>query len=369
MTIDKNKIKQELSNEQIFQLLTELGGNPTYRNDIIISDTICHNLPGEGSHKLYYYPNQGEGGLFHCYTECNDSFDIFELIIKVKKLHGEQWTLYNAISYILNYFGIAYEGYIENQNAAAALKDWSVLSKYEKNSSSKEERIVDLKFFDNSIIKNMPRPHILNWEREGITKKICDARNICYNPADQGIIIPHYNIDGKLIGIRERTLNKDEEKFGKYRPVILNGIMYNHPLGFNLYNLNYSKDNIKKMKTAIVFEAEKSCLQYASFFGVENDITVACCGSNLLNYQFSLLYKLGITELIIAFDRQYKDANKHDKEWIGWTKKLMDLYYKYNKYVKISFIFDKQHILKYKDSPTDEGADTFLYLFKHRITI
>ena len=46
--------------------------------------------------------------------------------------------------------------------------------------------------------------------------------------------------------------------YGKYRPLIVNKQMYNHPLGLNLYNLNNSKDNIKKMQTAIVFEGEKS---------------------------------------------------------------------------------------------------------------
>jgi hypothetical protein len=30
--------------------------------------------------------------------------------------------------------------------------------------------------------------------------------------------------------------------------------MYNHPLGFNLYNINNSKDNIKNTKKVIIFE-------------------------------------------------------------------------------------------------------------------
>ena len=60
--------------------------------------------------------------------------------------------------------------------------------------------------------------------------------------------------------------------------------MYNHPLGLNLYNLNNSKNNIKQIHTAIVFESEKSSLLFQSYFGLENDITVACCGSNLSFY-------------------------------------------------------------------------------------
>ena len=49
-------------------------------------------------------------------------------------------------------------------------------------------------------------------------------------------IIPHYDINNNLIGIRERTLIKENEVYGKYRPAYLNGKLYNHPLSFSLYN-------------------------------------------------------------------------------------------------------------------------------------
>ena len=134
-----------------------------------------------------------------------------------------------------------------------------------------------------------------------------DNRGIAYDPVMCGIVIPHYNIDNKLIGIRERTLIKEEESNGKYKPAILNYQMYNHALGFNLYNLNNSKENIRRIKKAIVFEGEKSCLLFASYFGVENDISVAVCGSNLTAYQVQLLKLLDVEEIIIAFDKQFKE--------------------------------------------------------------
>lgn len=114
---------------------------------------------------------------------------------------------------------------------------------------------------------------------------------------------------------------------------------------------------------------EKSCLKYASYFGLNNDISVAACGSNLINYQVQLLLSLGVNEIIIAFDRQYQKTNNGDKEWVRWTKKLTELHNKYGAYVQISYLFDKQDILKYKDSPIDEGIDNFLYLFNNRIVL
>ena len=86
---DINEIKESLTIEQIFDLLTELHGEPIIKGNMIISKTICHHSVedlGEASHKLYYYDNTH---LFRCYTGCGDSFDIFELIRKVKNYGNE----------------------------------------------------------------------------------------------------------------------------------------------------------------------------------------------------------------------------------------------------------------------------------------
>ena len=91
----------------------------------------------------------------------------------------------------------------------------------------------------------------------------------------------------------------------------------------NLYNLNYSKENIKLSKTAIVWESEKSCLKYQSYFGMDNDISVACCGSNISAYQVQLLLDAGAKEMVIAFDRQWQEKN--DDEYKHYIKNLEKL--------------------------------------------
>ena len=170
-----------------------------------------------------------------------------------------------------------------------------------------------------------------------------------------------------MVGIRERTLIKENESNGKYKPAILNYQMYNHPLGFNLYNLNNSKENVKQMKKVFIFEGEKSCLLYQSYFGVNNDLSVAVCGSSLINYQVQLLLSLGVEEIIIAFDKQFKEVG--DDEWKAWTKKLKDLHKKYGSQVQVSFMFDKWDLLGYKDSPIDCGPEVFLELFNKRVVL
>lgn len=360
MADELTEIKNNLSLDQVEQLLVALDAEPVRKDGIIISRTICHC---GNSHKLYYYDNTK---LFRCFTECDDYFDIFQLVIKVNSIQQE-YDLPSALRYIKDFFGI-YTDFSKNSQNKDLLPDWQVLNKY-INSTAQEnnKRKVEMKIYDGTFLKNLPHPRILPWEKEGIKKEVIKHHNICYNSSSQGIVIPHYDINDNLVGIRERTLIKENEQYGKYRPMYLGKKMYNHPLGFNLYNINNSKNNIKKFKKAIVFEGEKSPLLYASYFGQENDITVACCGNNLSSYQFELLMSLGIEELVIAFDKQFQEIG--DDEWKGWTKKLTDINKKYSKYVNITYMFDKWGLLGYKDAPIDRGKEKFMTLFLKRFSI
>ena len=217
-------IKNNLTIEQIKDLLYALGGDPILKGDLIISRTICH---GGHSHKLYYYDNTK---LFRCYTECSEIFDIYDLIIKNKKTEGIDFTLHQAIQFIIKFFNltISTENFIQNDNN---INDWQILNKYEQNNSQeKQGKIIDLKFYDDKILKFLPKPKLPMWLKEGISQEVMNNSGIAFDPVNWGIVIPHYNIDGKLIGVRERTLIKEEEENGKYKPAILNYQMYNHPL-------------------------------------------------------------------------------------------------------------------------------------------
>lgn len=360
---DKDSLKESLSIEEVFDLVNELGGEPQLNNNLFTAKTICH---GGDSHKLYYYANTH---LFHCYTGCGDaSFDIYELVLKVNKNAGIQnFTLSKAINFVAKYFGYTAETF-EFEDNQEANEDWQIINNYKRNKEKTPiTQKVELKFYDDKILKYLPHPRIIPWENEGITYNVLQSHNICYDPINEGVVIPHYDIEGHLIGIRERTLIKENEIYGKYKPAIINGKMYNHPLGFTLYNINNSKKAISLFKKAIIFEGEKSCLKYASYFGDDSDISVACCGSNIINYQIKLLLSLGTKEIVIAFDKQFEELG--NEEWKKWVTKLKTIYYKYGNYIKISYIFDKENILNYKDSPVDQGKEKFIELFNKKVTI
>ena len=135
----------------------------------------------------------------------------------------------------------------------------------------------------------------------------------------------------------------------------------------NLYNINNSKENIKATGRAIIFEGEKSSLLYQSYFGIENDISVACCGSNISAYQIQLLLDCGVKEVTIAFDRQFQEIG--DDEFKHLTNNLTKINNRYKNYVDISIIFDKKMITEYKSSPIDHGPDIFMKLWKERLKL
>ena len=254
--------------------------------------------------------------------------------------------------------------------AEDSLLDWQVFDAYDRIQEVEvKDYHVELKTYDDDILNRLNYSvRIKPWEDEGITQEVIKNACIGYFPPTAQITIPHFDINGNFIGLRGRTLVKeDAERYGKYRPMKILSQQYNHPLGMNLYNLNNSKDNIALTKLAILFESEKSTLLYQSYFGIENDISVACCGSNISAYQVQLLLDCGAQEMVIAFDRQWQEKN--DDEYKHWTKNLEKLNERYKNIINISIIYDRDMLTGYKDAPIDDGKEIFLELFKNRVRL
>ena len=299
LVFDKSEIRNSLTIENIFELLQEWGGDPQYSDFGILCSTICHNKPGEGSKKLYYYDNTG---LFRCYTGCDSFFDIFELTTKVANIQwAQEYDLNDAVRWVAQHFGFV--GRHEESADESSLVDWRVLANYERvqEIELKKQEVI-LKEYDDDILSRFNyEVRIGPWLNEGICQESIEQNMIGFYPGGDQITIPHFDVNGRFIGLRGRTLCAEEgELYGKYRPMRVNQQMYNHPLGMNLYNLNNSKDNIRLMGKAIVFEGEKSTLLYQSYFGLENDISVACCGSSISAYQMQLLMEAGAQDVVVV---------------------------------------------------------------------
>lgn len=351
LLIDLKTIEKNLTDEQVIKLVTKLGSDtyidtPSY----IQFKTICHNEdPGEASLKLYYYKRNKK---FHCYTDCGDNFNIFELFKRRYELLGKEYNFYKDIVLV-----VAEGQNLENDFVDDFSKKY--VSDFDKYKVNRFDNILIDEISENllNVFTYYPTPE---WLNDGISENAIKEYNILYSINSNKIIIPHYNDEGKLIGIRGRALNEKDIEIGKYMPVTIEGKIYAHPLGYNLYGLDKVKENIKKSGLAIVAESEKSALQFYTMFGKENNYCVAACGSSLHAYQVELLKKYNVKKILIAFDKEGKDWKEQEK----YFYKLEKMCLQYKNYAEMGFIYDTKNLLNLKDSPTDRGKETFLTLYK-----
>lgn len=344
---DRKQIKNSLTDEQVSEILQELGSSPPIRaHNSFMFETVCHNEAGCGSRKLYYY---SDSKMFHCYTGCGESFDIFGLIIRAFKQRGVEMGLSQAIYWTYRHTEVFFTDRATQEEVA----------------TFDNELKREIKFYDKNVIQYLPFYMVYDWYREGISVDTMKKYEIKFNPVSSAVIIPHFDIDDNLVGVRQRVLAKDdEESLGKYRPAYINGKSYPHPLSFNLYGINYNKDNIVKYKRAIIFEGEKSVLMMDKD---PESCAVACCGSNLSLFQVELLVSMGVEEIVIAFDKEFLQMG--DVLFEKQVKSLRAIHNRFSNKVMISFMFDKYNLLGYKESPIDRGLDTFNFLFSRRFTL
>ncbi len=355
MTYNLKQLEESLTDEQVIKLVTNLGSDEYVdKTDHIQFKTICHNEDCDcASLKLYYYK---ENKRFMCYTDCGESFNIFELFKKRYELLGIEYNFYKDI--VLK---------ITEDSDFNALNSNGFHFEYDNSLDKYKNRkpIVNLPIYSENILNMYSNHRPIEWQQEGITDETMELYKIKYSIPENKIIIPHYNENGELVGIRGRPLNEEDLVFGKYLPVQFQDQSYAHPLSYNLYGLNIVKDNIKKMKMAIITEGEKGCLMYNSFFGEENNICVAACGSNVHRYQVDLLVKAGAEKILIAFDKEGETYKEQEK----YYKKLKNFCKKFSIICKMGFIYDFKDRLKLKESPLDEGKETFLNLYKEAIWV
>ncbi len=347
--VDYQSIINELDDEKVKNMLEKLNIPYQDKGSYLLLPTCCHHsLDEETSWKLYYYKNTH---IFHCFTE-DGSQSIFTFLK----------NFYTAQNIVYDWYADVYEvvrGCSHFDSEKATVNAYrSVRDRYMPQKDRRE-----LLAYPEGILNIFTKYYPVEWLKDGISKAAMDKYNIRFSPTQNKIIIPHYDAAGRLIGIRGRALNQWEiENVGKYMPVQIEGKWYSHPLSLNLYGLNFNKENIKNTGIAYLVEAEKSVLQIESF-SIPN-CAVAVCGSKLNKYALDILVReCHPREIVICFDQE-EEPGKQD-----YFDKLYNLCCKYKVYSNFSFIYDKEKLLRLKDSPSDRGEEVFKQLLAKRVRV
>lgn len=372
--LDKNYILNSLTVEDNIKICNLLG-SPEYKLDNqgnpCFSTHICHG--GDSPYKLIYYHNSSgfehrQHGTYHCFT-CGDTFDVVELVIRAMRQNGKTYTWYKALRWIAQVTGKLNSVSDTDVQQTTHIEDFSWINRI-KNATKKRYAVPQLSEISENILEIFYYAPHEDWLQDHITCEALGRFGIGYYGLTNQIVIPHYDINDRLIGIRGRYLDQiDIDLVGKYVPLQIEGQWLSHRLGSNLYGINVTKEAILRKKKIMLVEAEKSVLQSYSYFR-DDSFTVATCGSSISQTQIKIILKeLEVSEVIYAPDRDYHEADSYEAEvwWQKQVKKVAPLV----PYVKVCILADNQHRLGYKDSPTDRGKNILLDLMeeKHVITI
>lgn len=349
-----NEIIQSFTLESVERFLRSLGVEDIdVKDTYLVCPTICHNpLEQAESMKLYYYD---ETKNFHCYTECSENFSIISLYMRYMEINHQAITYDEALFYLRNFLTAPDEEFIYKKKEKHVVK------------KQKAPDFITLPELNKNLLDAFVEyPHPL-WLKEGLSEEAQKHFNIRFSLLENKIIIPHYDIDGRLVGIRSRALEEKDLVFGKYRPVQVGDIMCNHPLGFNLYGLYEHKEAIQERQVAVIYEAEKSVIHDESIYG-DLSVAVATCGSQLNKFQINLLVKkLKVNQIILAYDKEFDTP--FSEEGKTYRKKLIEKCNKYSGYAEFYYIFDERGLLKKKDAPCDRGQEILEKLMKRKIKI
>lgn len=249
-------LREQLTDETIKDILGQFNVEPVEETESeIIFPTCDHNLEG-GSPKLFYYKNTK---LFRSYTDDEQKvFDIFSLLQKMMKLRGRDISLKQAIQMCdLN---------IDENITSLVEKDYSKSSaddiRYMQQLNSTYIPNIDelqFKVYNKDILRKFNFDYIglMPWVQEGIGIESLQKFNIKYDSYRNAIVIPNFDYEGKLIGVRERFLKQEDILKGKYRPLYDNGVLYNHPTGRTFYGIYENNKNIERKKTVVIFEGKR----------------------------------------------------------------------------------------------------------------
>nr|DAR67367.1 MAG TPA: DNA primase [Caudoviricetes sp.] len=345
--LESSRIRQLLTTDDIIQLMKALGAIQYLdKGDYLQFPTICHNrYEGDAGFNLSYYV---ESKRFYCFSNCH-SMDIFEVIKKRWELLGvEKYSFLDILHFVLNNSQISLDGVESPETFDSPIK------------------LRDFQIKTEEVILPEKNPHVLElftdykadeWLSDGISIAAMDKYGIKFDQLENAIIIPHYDVNGRLIGVRRRALNPEDIEQGKYKPIFKEGQSYSHPLGYNLYGLNLVKDEIRKQRRVFIAEGEKSALQAQTLYGNQN-VVVSACGSKINRWQVHLLMKYcQPNEIIVAFDKglDYSDIHKMCE--------------KYSTYCQFSYLCDSTDtLLRDKESPFDR-PDTLDRLIDMRIKV
>ena len=349
--IDVQSLKSQLTDDRIIELMDAVGA-PLMKADSnnLIFPSICHHGADCQAHKprLYYYI---ESQSWFCFV-CHFSGDTISLVQHVKHIDFNQ-----AVSYICSVLHLQV-GQIEQNEQ---LDNWAELRRFLPNTEPEPDKLLT---YDKSILSLFDHLYPQEWLDYGISADILDKFDIGWYARQACISIPVV-FNGQLVGVRGRYTREQDVAKGKYRPICtLDGQVLKLATSQVMYGYDQNKAAIEKSRQVVLFESEKSVLK-APQYGIDNALAVF--GSNISKQHIQLLLELGVNDVVLCMDNDYKKVG--DDEFKFFVIKMKKLAAKLKPFFNCSIVYNNQGYDMYKCNMMDIPYEQAMKLWESRVKI
>ena len=349
--IDIQSLKSQLTDDRIIELMDAMGA-PLMKADSnnLIFGSICHWGADWDKHKpkLWYYI---ESSSFHCWS-CGFSGDTISLVQHVKHIDFNQ-----AVSYICSVLHLQV-GQIEQNEQ---IDNWAELRRFLPNAEPEPDKLLT---YDKSILSLFDHLYPQDWLDYGISTDILDKFGIGWYARQACISIP-IMFNGRLVGVRGRYTREQDVAKGKYRPICtLDGQVLKVATSSVLYGYDQNRAEIKKCRSVMLFESEKSVLK-APQYGIHNALAVF--GSNISKQHIQLLLELGVNDVTLCIDNDYHTVG--DADYQLFVVKMRRLINKLRGYFSISVVWNNQGYDMYKCNIMDIPYEQAMKLIENKTII
>ena len=355
--IDVKKLKKSLSlahHKQIMQAL----GIPAYsenKEQIIYFSGDKNKDALKGSPKLYFYK---DSQIYFGYTSSR-SYDIISLVQTRLALLKQPCSFLDACQFIIDTTNINPDS-ISHIKKEGHVYDWSNLERFIRVRKYGNQ----LSEYNRNIIDTLPPLYPQAWIDEGISEETMEKYQIRYYERCNQTVIPCFDDEARLVGVRVRNWDKDRVEQAKYMPLVtLDGQCYKFNTNQVFYGINYNKPEIERTGKVIIVESEKAVMKLDTYMGRHN-IALGMYGSNLGIQRRNQLLKMGVNTVSYVVDNDF--IGQDDAFFEQWREKIQHFIKLWDGFCRVEIVWDNLGLLGPKENATDRTKEVWEQLWENR---
>lgn len=355
--VDVKKLKKTLTLSHYDTILRELG-IPIFSKSN--TEWRCwsgekNRNPMDGSPALVFFPDTK---IFIGYTSSR-SYDCISLVQTRLNLLGQTCSFLDACNWILEKTGLD-PTKITKPLTNTHVYDWSELERFVRVRKYGNQ----LPEYNRNIIDTLPTLYPQAWIDEGISEETMAKYQIRYYERCNQTVIPCFDSEARLIGVRVRNWDKDRVEQAKYMPLItLDGQCYKFNTNHVFYGINYNKPEIERIGKVIIVESEKAVMKLDTYMGRHN-IALGMYGSNLGIQRRNQLIKMGVNTVSYVVDNDF--IGQDDEFFEQWREKIQHFIKLWDGFCRIEIVWDNLGLLGPKENATDSTKEVWEQLWENR---